>query len=49
MWKIKGKYSGSPYWEEIDSFETEDEANKMLAEYRMAFGSGWLLKVVKGR
>ena len=49
MWKIKGKYADSPYLEEVDSFDTEKEANKMLAEYRMAFGSGWLLKVVKGR
>lgn len=48
MWKIKGKYAGLP-WEVIDFFDTEEEAITMLAEYRMAFGNGWLLKVVKGR
>lgn len=44
MWAIKGKYSGCPE-ETIDSFATEDEANRMLAEYRMAFGPGWILYV----
>lgn len=49
MWKIKGKYADSPYWEEIDSFDTEKEAREMLGEYSIAFGSDWLFKVVKGR
>ena len=44
MWAIKGKYRGCPE-ETIDSFVTEDEANRMLAEYRIAFGHGWILYV----
>jgi hypothetical protein len=44
MWAIKGKYSGCPE-ETIDSFDTKDKADRMLAEYRMAFGPGWILYV----
>lgn len=43
MIKIMGKYNGRT--EEIDSFETVNEATKMLTEYRMAFGLGWYLYI----
>lgn len=39
---IKGKLKGGET-EEIDEFETEEEALKMLEEYVLAFGSGWHL------
>lgn len=29
--------------EELDSAETEDEALRLVQEYRMAFGSGWTI------
>ena len=41
MWIIKGKHQGRE--EEIDQAETEEEIDYMLAEYRIAFGPGWLL------
>lgn len=36
-----GKYQGRT--EEIDSCDTPEDANIMLAEYEMAFGRGWTL------
>lgn len=48
MYKIRGKYQGQP-WEDIDEFDTRKEALAMLDEYRMAYGAGWQLKVVRGR
>jgi len=48
MFKIMGKYTDCP-WEEIDSFGTRKEAEVMLAEYKIAYGAGWSLKIVKGR
>lgn len=39
MYKIMGKYCGVT--EEIDEFETREEATQMLTEYRMAYGVGW--------
>lgn len=41
MFIIMGKYRGRS--EEVDSFDTREEADRMLAEYRMAFGAGWHL------
>jgi len=41
MFRIFGRYAGQT--EEIDSFDTQDEAERMLSEYRMAYGSGWSL------
>lgn len=48
MYKIRGKYPGQP-WETVDEFETLDEAEKALAEYRLAFGSEWLLCIAPPR
>lgn len=36
MFKIRGKHPGQP-WEDIDVFDTREEALKMLREYRMAW------------
>lgn len=46
MYKIRGKYPGQP-WEDIDVFDTREEAVKMLREYRMAYGSEWQLTIKK--
>ena len=46
MFKIMGVYEG--HGEVVDEFETEEEAEKMLAEYRLAFGDGWFL-YIKGK
>lgn len=40
MYKVIGKY-GKQQAEEIDEFETREEAMQMLTEYRMAYGAGW--------
>ena len=48
MYKIMGKYTGCS-WEEVDNFNTRKEAESMLAEYSMAYGSDWTLKIVKVR
>lgn len=45
MYKIIGKYCGVT--EEIDEFETREEAMQMLTEYRMAYGSEWKLWIKK--
>ena len=45
MYKIIGKYCGEA--EEIDEFETREEAMQMLTEYRMAYGSEWKLWIKK--
>ena len=42
MFVIKGKYGNEPI-ENIDEFDTEEEANVMLSEYKMAYGQGWSL------
>ena len=47
MWEIRGKYPGLA-WETIDEFDTKEEAQEMLAEYRMAYGSEWILAIRKG-
>ena len=41
MYIIMGKSEAGT--EEIDEFDTRQEAVKMLAEYRMAFGGGWTM------
>ena len=40
MYKLMGKY-GKQQAEEIDEFETREEATQMLTKYRMAYGAGW--------
>lgn len=47
-WAIKGKYPGIPE-ETIDEFDTKEEAEKMLAEYRMAYGPGWIFHIRRVR
>lgn len=44
MYVIRGKYTGCS-WEDIDEFDTKEEAERMLSEYRMAYGSGWLFAI----
>ena len=43
---LYAKYVGCE-WEEIDSFDSEEEAMRMLAEYKMAYGAGFEWRVVK--
>lgn len=42
--KIVGRYNGGNL-EEIDSFETFEAANTMLAKYRKDFGDSWTLAI----
>lgn len=44
MVKIMGKYEDQP-WEEIDEFDTRQEAMEALREYRLAYGIGWRLRL----
>lgn len=46
VYKIRGKYPGQP-WEDIDEFDTREEALKMLREYRMAYGPEWRFTIKK--
>ena len=39
--KIWGKYSGKT--EVIDEAETQEAAQNLAGEYRMAFGAGWTI------
>lgn len=43
MVKIVGIYQGTR--EIIDTFDTKEEAEKMLSEYKMAYGTDWYLYV----
>ena len=47
MYKIMGRY-GNGRAEEVDSADTRKEAEYLLAEYRLAYGAGWRLWIVKG-
>ena len=47
MFKIVGVYEGNR--EVIDEFDTREEAERMLVEYRMAFGKDWLLSIKEVR
>ena len=46
IFRLFAKYIGCE-WEEVDSFDTMEEARSMLAEYRLAYGSGFAWKVVE--
>lgn len=48
MFKIVGKYPGQPK-ETIDECEAKAEADHLLAEYRMAFGSEWIIWIERCR
>lgn len=41
MYRIMGAYGTTT--EEIDEAETLEEANRLVAEYRMAYGEGWAI------
>jgi hypothetical protein len=45
-YKIMGKYGNLP-WEEVDQTEDVKDAQYLLGEYRMAYGTGWQLKIKK--
>jgi hypothetical protein len=47
MYKIMGTYQGNT--EEIDEADTRKEALYLLGEYRLAFGSEWVLRIKKTR
>ena len=40
---IIGTYDGET--ETVDTFDTRKEARLMLAEYQIAFGPGWFLRI----
>jgi len=42
VYEIKGKYKNSSV-EVIDETDTEQDANYLLNEYQIAFGSDWLI------
>ena len=46
MYKIRGKYIGCPL-EDIDEFDTREEALLMLSEYRMAYRPERKLTIMK--
>jgi hypothetical protein len=41
-YRIKAKYGHAPV-EEIDKTTTEQDANFLVGEYRMAYGKGWII------
>lgn len=43
MFKLFGQYNGVT--EMIDTFDSMEEAQKMLNEYRLAYGSTWNLYI----
>ena len=45
MWHIVGRSRFGK--EDIDSAETFPEARRLLDEYRLAFGAGWALWIVR--
>lgn len=40
FYRIMGRYCGGPT-EEIDTAETEEEADYLEGEYVLAYGAGW--------
>ena len=42
-YEVWGRYENE--WEMIDCTDTEREANEMLCEYRMSFGSDWKMEI----
>ena len=44
VYVIEGKYPGCSY-DEVDEFDTREEAEEMLKEYRMAFGKDYILYI----
>ena len=48
MYIIRGKYTGHE-WETIDEVDDRVEAERLLKEYRMAFGPAWVLTIKRER
>ena len=48
MYIIRGKYTGHE-WETIDEVDDKAEAERLLKEYRMAFGPAWVLTIKRER
>jgi hypothetical protein len=46
MYKIMGKYDNHDV-EELDSADTKQEAEYLVGEYRLAFGTGWEIWIVR--
>lgn len=46
-YRIMGSYKGRT--EEVDFADTPGEAQRLLREYRLAFGAGWALWVEAGQ
>ena len=46
--KITGRYRNNDY-EDLDTADTKEDAEFLKAEYKMAFGSEWLIKVEADR
>lgn len=46
IYRIMGSYRGAPL-EPIDETEDPVEAAQMLYEYKLAFGEGWYLTIVR--
>jgi hypothetical protein len=42
---IRGRYDGRT--EDVDEADNKAEAERMLGEYRLSFGGGWCLWLVK--
>lgn len=40
-WEIRGKYQGET--EVIDETTSKEDADYLVSEYRMAYGSGWTI------
>ena len=47
MYKILAKYRGET--EEVDTADTLQEAQYLVSEYRMAYGSEWIVWFVKDK
>jgi hypothetical protein len=45
MFELIGKYQGCRYWEQVDQFDTMAEAERMLEEYRCAYGQAWIIQI----
>jgi hypothetical protein len=44
MYKIMGTYRGQR--EELDSADSLDQANYLLAEYQLAYAGDWIIEIV---
>ena len=43
MWQILGTYQGQT--EVIDETDTLNDARYLVSEYRLAYGSGWFIRL----